>query len=136
MDITRIVRVRYANYPNSTCIIYIKNKKKNLNLSQCHSHSLCLFSAFTITLSLRALQYPPLLTVTLSLSLSLSFSSLRFYSIGFMLWISRFDALGRFCLSHICTFIGFGIDFLLDSRSSFFANQLGLPTTLFPQVND
>ena len=27
-------------------------------------------------------------------------------------------------------------DFLLDSRSSFFANQLGLPTTLFPQVND
>ena len=91
MDITRIVRVRYANYPNSTCIIYIKNKKKNLNLSQCHSHSLCLFSAFTITLSLRALQYPPLLTATLSLSLSLSLSAYALLVsccgyLGLMLW--------------------------------------------------
>ena len=38
------------------------------------------------------------------------------------------------CLSHIHTFIGFGIDFALDSRSLFSANQLGLSTTLFPQV--
>ena len=41
------------------------------------------------------------------------------------------------CLSHIHTHsLVFGIYFALDSRSSFSANQLGLSTTLFPQVND
>ena len=40
----------------------------------------------------------------------------------------------RLCLSHIYTFICFGIDFALDSCSSFIVS--GLSTTFFPQVND
>ena len=49
---------------------------------------------------------------------------------------SPLRVVGRFYLSHIHTFICFGIDFCAWFFSSFSANQLALSTTLFPQVND
>ena len=118
MDITQIVRVGYGYYPNPTCIKNKKIKNKTINLSHRHSHSLCLSSVLTDSwsLSLSPVSANPH-HHSLSLSLSLP-SSLR--------------VVGRFCLSHIHAFIGFGIDLALDSRSSFSANQLGLSTTLFP----
>ena len=69
------------------------------------------------------------------------FPSLYIYiysSLYFKVFFHFLQILSLFlCLSHIHTHsLVFGIYFALDSRSSFSANQLGLSTALFPQVND
>ena len=82
MDITRIVRVGYANYPNSTCIIYIKKKKKKPKpLSMSLTLSLLLLSLHYHSLS----QSSPISASphrhSLSLSLSLSLSPVSAYAL-------------------------------------------------------
>ena len=82
MNITRIVRVGYGYYPNPTRI----KKKKKPNLSHRHSHSLYLSSvlAVILSLSLRALQFPPLLTIILSLYFSSPL--LLYWFLGLTFW--------------------------------------------------